>query len=565
MDRAEVKGITAVTGRAQMGKSWLLTEAARRLCEDQKQFHVGFTEASEPTDLFRQAVSDLYSRWLTDSTWAEQAQMVWKQQEKDLVGKVGTIAGTIFSNLSKLAGKPAEAFGGLVQGAFSGMAEINRELVSGPFQLPPLQSDDTRQLLQSVHQISGKPIVLVFDQWEKSPTLEAEAKILDVFLRHLDGWPPCHIIIGTQMTERVKKILRELRESSPPGWVEVYELPQMQLEDTATRMPLLQYVRERVPAARHEDDAQLLEMIAGYPGTLYKWTASYNASKHSPADLKKLADDANNYRFREFNEITPYLSDAERLVAMRLALISSMRDDNVWKSLRVLVLEGSSSSALDSLLSKGILEVVRPPSFGHPKRAEAMLQWFSTNNEEEFAEVAQSLVLSLSGQINYLSTEEIPFITALASLAIGNIQLSEEAGALFHISRALFKLEKVAPELLLSAVAVAKRKKELAAVVPLLAIGLLNTLDNAKETEDLELRDASLEALRQLALAYPQDAVARIEWARGMFNTLVAAKDENKPERRDTLLDELRRLTSAYPDTVSVREDLAKGLYSALF
>jgi len=107
-ERAELKGVTAVVGRAEMGKSWVLTEAARRLSEGSKQYLVGFSEASGPTDLFRQTVSDLYSRWLTNSTWPQQAQMIWRQQEENRIGKAGTIAGSIFSSLSKLSMQPTK-------------------------------------------------------------------------------------------------------------------------------------------------------------------------------------------------------------------------------------------------------------------------------------------------------------------------------------------------------------------------------------------------------------------------------------------------------------------------
>jgi hypothetical protein len=62
LERTKLRGITAVVGRAQMGKNWLLNQAARRLSTGPQKHLVGFTEAAEPTDLFRQAVADLYSR-----------------------------------------------------------------------------------------------------------------------------------------------------------------------------------------------------------------------------------------------------------------------------------------------------------------------------------------------------------------------------------------------------------------------------------------------------------------------------------------------------------------------
>jgi hypothetical protein len=90
LERSEHSGITAVTGRAQMGKSWLLTELARRLSRDvgsvhsptirfqrlldQPSYLVGFAESlGETADLLLRAVVDLYSRWLSDSSYWQQA------------------------------------------------------------------------------------------------------------------------------------------------------------------------------------------------------------------------------------------------------------------------------------------------------------------------------------------------------------------------------------------------------------------------------------------------------------------------------------------------------------
>src|SRR5215831_15679942 len=46
----------------------------------------------------------------------------------------------------------------------------------------------------------------------------------------------------------------------------------------------------------------------------------------------------------------------------------------------------------------------------------------------------------------------------------------------------------------------------------------------------------------------------------GLCNTLNAAKDENDLARRDGLLDELRALARTYPDDATVRDALARGL-----
>jgi hypothetical protein len=83
-DRVRFRGLTAVVARPQMGKSWLLTELARRLAyEHNPSYAVGFAESFGQTpDLLARAVADLYIRWLSDAGMAEQARMVWKQQKE---------------------------------------------------------------------------------------------------------------------------------------------------------------------------------------------------------------------------------------------------------------------------------------------------------------------------------------------------------------------------------------------------------------------------------------------------------------------------------------------------
>jgi hypothetical protein len=56
-------------------------------------------------------VVDLYTRWLSDSSYWEQAQIVYRQNRGDLVGKAGEAVGDLFEQLSKFGTKPLEASG----------------------------------------------------------------------------------------------------------------------------------------------------------------------------------------------------------------------------------------------------------------------------------------------------------------------------------------------------------------------------------------------------------------------------------------------------------------------
>src|SRR5215469_11020408 len=175
LDRATQKGITAVVGRPQMGKSWLLTEAARRLADPPRGYLVGFVESfGETSDLLLRTIVNLYTRWLSDSTWSERTNVVWQQQAKDLVGTVGAAVGTIFEKVSKLGPKPVEVVGALVKETLGALAGANRELQTGGIQLPRLKLEQGRELLELVSKVSGGPMALVLDQWEKSPSIDLE-------------------------------------------------------------------------------------------------------------------------------------------------------------------------------------------------------------------------------------------------------------------------------------------------------------------------------------------------------------------------------------------------------
>src|SRR5437764_1285519 len=155
-----------------MGKSWLLTELARRLTHDlrpvsppaihfqtllcQPSYLVGFAESlGETADLLLRTVVDLYSRWLSDSSYWEQAQVAYQQQKRDFIGRAGEAVGRLFEKLSKGGPKPLEVVGGLVKETFEALASANRELLTGGIQLPRLQIEQGRDLLNLVHKITN--------------------------------------------------------------------------------------------------------------------------------------------------------------------------------------------------------------------------------------------------------------------------------------------------------------------------------------------------------------------------------------------------------------------------
>ena len=574
LQRTDQPGLTAIVGRPMMGKSWLLTELARQLSIAkppapsilaQPPILVGYTEAEgETADLLLRSVVDLYSRWLSNSTYWEQAQITYQQQNKDLLGKAGVAFGTLFEKLSKLGSKPGEAVGSLVKEAFENLASANRDLLTGGIQLPRLQIDQARDLLSLVHKITGCRIVLVFDQWEKSTGIQLESNILDSFLRHLDEWPPCHIVLGLRPEENPAKAIKKLQKERP-GSVEIYDVPPMHFDSAAAAEPLLQYVREHISMEAAVTDEDLLEMISGYPGTIYVWTGPSNAMRrHSLADLKKLADDAHAARFVEFEVLLPQLSDTERCLAIRLSLLPECRNRESWEALKSIAMEKAQTKDLDTLYRKRVLDSAAPRTYGHPKRHEAAQKWLIANFREELKETCEHLVFSLSDSVRDLSPSGVPNATSLVDLRAlaSSLELSSPVQALCESAQSLFG-DADGGKLLVGAAEFRGRYSK-AAPLPLLAMGLLNTMYYAKQEDNVSLRDALLDELRHLHQAYPADSAVLENLAKGLFNTLNHAKQEDNLSLRDALLDELRHFHQAYPADPAVRQRLAKGLFIML-
>ena len=566
-----------------MGKSWLLTELARRLSLTAKPASlpvdvphlfappsclVGtFELQADKSDFLLRAVVDLYSRWLSDSTYLQQAQATYQLQKKDLIGRTGEAVGSIFEAISKVV-FPLEGVGKLVKGIFDGLATANRDLLTGGPQLARLQIDQARELLELVNKITNYQLVLIFDQWEKSLKIEEQAGILDTFVRHVDEWPSCHIFLGMRPDGKPSKAIKEILKLFP-GIVENYDLPPMHLDDPTSKSDLLRSLRGNVAAAASVSDEDLLNAISGYPGTLAQWTSNFYAKKlRTLQDFQKVAADANASRFAEFETLLPDLSDSERRLSIRLALLPATSNAEDWAALRTVVLEDIQAKDLDSLKRSGVIELISPPTYGHAKRKEAALQWFTGNSYEELREICELLIFSLGGHIQEIKPSEVPYVGSLIALepVASKLDLPIAAQGVCQAALSLYDARNVVPDKLVAAAAeLSGMKPAHASVIPLLAVSLLNTL-NAAEAEgratDRSL--ALLDELRRLFRAYPQIPVVREQLANGLFNSLIGAQEQNMLDRRDQLLDELRQLCSAYPDDAPVRQQLMKGLFNTL-
>jgi hypothetical protein len=591
--RAQHRGITAIIGRPKMGKSWLLTELSRRLSSSNSvpspvqslslvtppQYLVGFFEQEgSSADHMLRAVADLYTRWLADSTYHEQAKIFYEQHKSDLVEKSGEAVGSILKEIGGLTGKPLEKLGGIIKSAFDALASANRDLMSGGLQLPRLQTEQARDLLTWLHKITGRHIVLVLDQWEKSTNIDLEINLLDAFHRHLDKWPPCHIFLGVRSGKEIRDKLQQMHGGfsyerpiigEPMG---IYDISPMDLNESE-KIVLPAYLRGRMEEAAalsgakppEVTDDKLLEMIGGFPYVIDQWTRPYILPKLNSVDrLQEQADNANDQRYSEFEEILKQLNDSERTLAIRLALVPSCTNPDDWKALRPIILEGLNSGILDRLKDLYVLETAFPPSYGHAAQVEAARRWFAQKREGSWNDTCEQLIFSLAARVTNATPGILPYASALVGIlpAGSSISLSRLAQALLESGKSLFgsvypgsnELIGIVPEI----------GGDHSTVLPLFAMGLVNTLNDAKGEQDPAWRDALLEELRMLAGRFPDNAAMIECLAKGLFNILIYAKGEHDLTRRDALLEELRMLADRYPQDIAVRKQFAKSLFNTL-
>ena len=561
--RVRIKGLTAVAARPQMGKSWLLTELARRLSQaDEPRHLVGFSEsAGETPDLLLRTVVDLYTRWLSDADYRQQATMVWDQQKPNLLPGIAKTVARIFKETVGKAAKPVAV---AVEDAINGLIAADQSLKTGGLQLPTLSYEQARDLVAAVAAISERRVALFLDQWEKSPDVARESKTLDAFIRHLEDWPHCHVFLALRPEEPAYGTVQKL-VASLAGPVELYPLQPMQLANSAERARLIRYVQRDVAAAARTDDQTLLDLVDGYPGVLYQWTNDYQRTHmRTGADLARVAADAQAYRFSELDDVLPKLAGDQRKLAIRLALLP-LGGGPVWSAIKAEVLDALNAGLIDDLGDANVLESIDPPDFGHAKRWETARAWFLDHRRNGVKDEAAALIPRLAAPIRDAAPATEPHASVLSSLlpAARDLGLDDLPLALCQSAASMFQAYDEADDALLRGAEKAKAP-QLRALAPLLAIALVNTLNHAKDEQDLARRDGLLAELRVLASAHPEDAAVREQLAMGLFNTLYHAKDEQDLARRDGLLAELRALASAHPEDAAVREQLARGLFNTL-
>ena len=434
LDRAENPGMTALVARPLMGKTWLLNEVARRVT-DGGQYLVGYHEstAAESSHLLY-AVSNLYARWLSDSSMREQAISLWQRHQHDLVPRIGQMIGSLFE---KLAGKQfPDGVGSLVSGAFDGLASAQKDLLNGGLNIAPLPYEQALSLTNLVAKVSKRRIILILDAWEKSPSIRAESTALEIFLKHRSDWPHTHVFLAirnpevdsTQDKQEAFLRARDLCKTNPAA--KVYELPPINLNDAEERSRLTRFVCDNVPAAKQVSEENLLQMIADYPGVLYYWTDPAKlAELKTEDDLRKNADHAQTGRYPEFDHLLDDLEGDCDTLAARLAFFPRL-DAERWNILRPLLIQDLSDNQFDELIDIKVLSHENFPTYGHDTRHTAARRWFIENKLPLIRRTAEALLYTLAAKIegaNSSIRKDIPLLEALAAC----LEAAQQVGGKF--------------------------------------------------------------------------------------------------------------------------------------
>ncbi len=565
--RAGRTGLTAVVGPAQIGKSWLLLELARQLAEAvSPRTLVGYTASPGGAfDPLLQVVSDLYQRWLSEAgVWA-QVRMAREQRKDRLLPSFAKFVGRLSEKAAKSVPGVGEVFGAAIRESMDALVAAGEDLHSGRLIVSRLEHRQAQELVASVRAISGRPVVLVMDQWEESRGLDVQATLIRDVLRAPEQWDGCHIVVGARAGSEAAATLETLRKDFP-GRAHIHQLAEMDLPDAAEQRRMVGFLRPQVPGIWNSDDDAVMELVGGYPRVIDRWLADDSRDKARTLDgLRDLVRESIQYRYSDLETLLMALDGDRRKLAVRLALVPLVEDASAWSALRPVLLADIDTDALDDLKDRNILDRdAECPNFGHPTRRDAARTFLAGRRSAAVTTEANALSLGLARAIVAIDDSGVPFALALRGLpeAAGQRSLGQVALALCQAAVALLNERPEYPSALLDG-ALQARQSRISGIGLPLGAAIVNTLDPDKAEDALARRDALLDELRALAAAWPGDAAVRENLAMGLYNTLNAAKAEGALARRDALLEELRGLCAAFPDEGIVGKIVATGLFDA--
>ena len=336
LNRVTGSGLTVVSGRPRIGKTWLI----RTLCDNlasTKNCLIGYCATTSESDVMGQSLSNLYFRWLEDATYREQARSLYERHKGKLTEKVGTFIGGLFS-------KAVPIVGDAVEKGMLALKSLSEDMRIGGMQFATVPYETVHDLVTSLSTImEGRPILLVLDAWEQGQNPKSDFGTLRKFLSNLWDWPDNFHVIVIIRDEPKYTPYRELAgELCMSPAAELFDLTPMHLDnDPEEADRVVRYIRELAPGAQNIDARGLLEMVNENPAVLENWV---NAAPQTEAALRNTAANAHSNSYPELEAILFGLFKENKdyfTVAVRLAVLYEFTAESGWEPLAPIVLSNA--------------------------------------------------------------------------------------------------------------------------------------------------------------------------------------------------------------------------------
>ena len=456
LERVRKPGITFITARPRMGKTWLLHEVGRQLAASDDCL-IGYFEAKGGTELIQRAVIDLYLRWISTTTFSEQARILWEQNRGPVLPRVEKALGKAFEKIGELPLGGIEKIAGFFADGLNSLAVAHEDVKTGKIQYEPLPYEIVQNVLFLVDKIDnkGRNLVLFLDAWDQSDAITREKRTIEAIAKNIDDievWSYCHLLVAVRHPEMdelgTSPAYEAASQISNYDTAQLYELKLMEMneQEKQQRFNLV----DKIPILNELPLERIDELHHGYPGVIERWQKRADEI-FSQKDLQRFAQEAWALEYSEFDKLFPSLEGDELRWAIRIAFFQPLNSDS-WKIHQDILSEGIDENLWTNLFHRGILELEIKespdsadffPSYGHETRHHHARLWFLENRRKFGPDISvdiTGLCFALAVKVQELDTDLFPFGIALLEYLSKELKpiVSKEAYALSYSAAILF-------------------------------------------------------------------------------------------------------------------------------
>lgn len=583
--RIPYKGITFLIGPPLIGKSSLLT-ALLGYCEQRSSstFHSTVLGLEHPESIlvgmascvrgagspFFRATIDLLTRWTASSAFTEQWRSLLKGVAKDFPAGAARALVNSIEKFLKAGGLAHPAPAILLETCLSELLRIHDASKAVVEQISQIDPKAIRLLIDPLCKLAhSRSAVLMIDQWENSD-ITSDISVLSTILREEADWPPFHIFIAVPDSPSITRVIDSLHARFP-HFVEAWTCPPLKF-DSAESIRLIEYIRRNVACTDHFSTEQLLAMVDGFPGVLYRWfSANRTRTIRTPEDLVRLREEAFAYRYDDLQNIFEALNERQRMIVNTLSTCPILTDYFGWEHLGTILLDDVSTDELDALRKKELLVTTIPPNLGHPTRAAAIHKGIGAYCDKYFiAEKKKNLsrlAVNLARTIRFLDASESYSFRALAELCLSGERFGN---ALDRIDSSHFLLGYFALVVLKNGQNRFPTDQAFPfdAVCPLgcevlYSVGLCNLLDEVGKSDTaipstvrVAVCDQLIEAARNVFNRLPGDSQVHLWFGKSLHNAINTHSQFGDDSGVDVLFSELSTMADRDP---TLSEYLAKS------